>query len=139
MMSVWLQMTSNGMVDDEGTEIMVPFTRKDGRIAEVRCDIQKTQDNMIELGQQYLKYFGYSLTMGEDTIDSRTSPIATDPQEANFVYNMPAGQDLRSHLSKTTRFLKQRRIAKLADWPPKTESRTIVITKRRRSSSQNSE
>lgn len=132
-MSVWLQMTSNGSVDEEATEISVPISRKDGRIADVHCDVNKPQIDLIELGQQYLKYAGYTVTIGDDTIYSDTSPIANDSQEVNYAYNLPACTDLRTHLNKNKRFLKQRRIAKLPDWPQQTESRRVVLPKRSRS------
>lgn len=133
-LSVWIQMTSNDAVDDEASEILVPITCKDGQIAEVQCEIDKTQVEMMELGQQYLKYFGYVLTIGEDTINSQTSTIALHRQEVNYVYNLPEGQALRNHLNKTKRFLKQRRVAKIENWAEEAENRKIVIrTKRRRS------
>lgn len=138
-MSVWLQMTSNGVVDKEATEISVPVSRKDGRVADVHCDINKPQVELIELGQQYLKYAGYTLTVGEDTIRSHNSPIANDSQEVNYAYNLPLCTDLRIHLNKNKRFLKQRRIAKLPNWPQQADSRKIVVQKRRRSSQDSEE
>lgn len=70
-------------------------------------DIKKPQIDLIELGQQYLKYFGYKLTLGDDTINSQTSPIATNSQQVNYAYNLPTCNDLRTHLNKNKRFLKQ--------------------------------
>lgn len=138
-LSVWIQMTSNGVVDDDATQILVPISREDGRIAEVKCDINKSQTEMIELGQQYLKYFGYTLTLGNDTINSQTSPIAKHSQEVNFIYNLPEGQDLRNYLNKSRRFLKQSRIAKIDDWAEKPDSKRIILSAKRRRSTQDSE
>lgn len=134
-MSVWLQMTANGNIDEEATEISTPISRTDGRIADVRCEIHKVQSNLIEVGQQYLKYIGYSFTMGPDTIHSNSSPIASDPQEVDYAYNLPTCIDLRSYLNKNRMFLKRRRVASVPEWPLKEDSRTVVINKRRRSSS----
>lgn len=135
-LSVWLQITSNGVVDNEATEIIVPITRKDGRIAEVCCDINKPQLEMMELGQQFLKYAGYVLTLGDDTIDSQQSPLAKDPQEVNYVYNLPEGQELRLHLNNNRKFLKQSRVAKIEDWPA--ESKRVIVRAKHRRSTQDS-
>lgn len=132
-------MTFNGSVDEEATEISVPISRKDGRVADVHCDINKPQIDLIELGQQYLKYSGYTLTMGDDTIHSQTSPIANDSQEVNYAYNLPTCTDLRTLLTNNKRFLKQRRSAKLPNWPQQVNARKVVISKRRRSTQDSDE
>lgn len=136
-MSVWLQMKSFGTIDEEATELIVPFTRKGNKL-EITCEIYKPQIEAIELGLEYLQIIGYTFTFEGVTINSDSSPIASHPQEVEFAYNLPfRGTELREHLVAKRKFLKKGRIAEIPNWPPQPASNRLVIvrrTKRRRSS-----
>lgn len=116
--SLWLQLQSKHPIDINATEIILPLS-KDGNIINFICDIFKPQVEIIELGMEYFKHFGYTFTFEGVTIDSDVSPISSHPRETNYVYNLkPRGYTLRQHLIKKRRFLKQKRNVPIANWPP---------------------
>lgn len=130
-MSMWLQAKSNGVIDEEVTEIIIPF-RRYGRTIDVECEVFKPNTEVIEIGMLFLKTFGYKFTFERVTINSDNSPILSSPYEVEYAYNLsPRGRDLRNYLIEKKRFLKRGRIIKLEDWPPTpTSTRRVVVVRR---------
>lgn len=93
-LSVWLQMKSNGSVNPEANEIIVPVKRQ-GKTVDIHCKIKNPQAELIQIGTEMLHRFGYTFIFERVTIDSDTSPILAGPLEVEYVYNLkPRGYQI---------------------------------------------
>lgn len=131
----WWQSISTDSVYRDVDTITIETVRK-SLLMKIDCDVIESQENHIELGTNFMTAAGFSLTLEGVTIDSKHSPVLSNPYLMDYVYNMRHhGRDLRTYLNRKRFFLKQGRIHKPSFKAPKVTIRTVIVRKRSRSTS----
>lgn len=137
-LALYIQAGSKESID-ERIEIRVPI-RRNGITYEIRCQVSEAQEDLLEVGTAFLKFFGFKFTFDGATLSSEHSHIASHPSELEYVYNIPTiGKDLREFLTQKRKFLRKGRVVKSSAWLSKAIQTERIVVMRQNSSTDSSE
>lgn len=131
----WWQSISTDSIYRDVNKIMIETVRRGLRM-KIECDVNDSQENYIELGTDFMTAAGFSLTLENMSIYSEHSPVLSNPNLLEYVYNLQTkGRDLRNYLNRKKFFLKQGRMRKPSFRLTKSSIRTVIVRQRRQSES----